>query len=81
MCVVGSPLCESDAGGTVREVASPCIFRCKTSHVDEKQSSLSIVLLRLTDDSTYSTRSLCHRGAFSTLIDSKVDRWHSLINS
>jgi len=40
MCVVGLPLCEPS--GTVREVASLCIFRCKASHVDEKQSSLSI---------------------------------------
>lgn len=55
MCVVGLPLCEPDAGGTVREVASPCIFQCIASHVDEKQSSLSIVLLRLTGDSTHST--------------------------
>lgn len=29
MCIVGLPLCEPDAGGTVREVANPCIFRCK----------------------------------------------------
>jgi len=53
MCVVGLPLCEPS--GTVREVASLCIFRCKASHVDEKQSSLSIAPLRLTSDSTHST--------------------------
>ncbi|KYN19783.1 hypothetical protein ALC57_07828 [Trachymyrmex cornetzi] len=47
-------LCASSMpGGTVREVASPCIFRCKAIHVDEKQSSLSIVSLRLTGDSTH----------------------------
>lgn len=67
ICMLGPALCKLDVGGTVREVASLCIFQCRTSrHVDEKQSSLSIVLLPATAGTQ---RPLHYTGTFSILID------------